>query len=284
MSQVSENVFLFSVDVEDDRPGPDNQNEFSGRVPGNVDRYLDFLKKHRMTCTFFVLGNIARKYPDLLRKIEDHGHEIACHSDQHRPMDQLDKTSFKVDLERNLAAIKEAGIAKVSGFRAPFLSLTESSSWAHGVLAEMGFTYSSSVLPAKNPHYGWDGFAKEPTLCEGGVWEIPITLSGFPVLNVPFGGGVYFRALPYSLVATLFSRTFKRHKPVVSYFHPYDIDLQQRPNAFPEFADRPFFNWLMYVNRKQMFKRLEGVLVSGARICRYDEYVASCLNSGSTHV
>jgi len=278
MTQKSEKIFLFSVDVEDDRIVSGQGNNFSGRVPGNVDRYLEFLKKYQMTSTFFVLGNIARRYPELLRKIEDQEHEIACHSDQHIPLDEMDEVSFKLDLEKNREAIREAGIdiEKVKGFRAPCLSLMESSSWAYKILAECGFSYSSSVLPAKNPHYGWAGFPEEASLREGAVWEIPISLSGFPVLNVPFAGGVYFRALPFFMIASLFKKFYRRSKPVTAYFHPYDIDTEQQKNAFPEFAHKPFFNWLMYHNRKSMFKRLENIVEGGAKIIRYDEFV-SCL-------
>lgn len=265
--------FLFSVDVEDDRI-PGEEDTFSGRVPANVDVYLEFLKEHNMHATFFVLGNIARKYPELLRKIEDQGHEIGCHSDIHTPLDQMDAHSFREDLERNVSAIKAAGIEKISGYRAPCFSLGESTSWAYKVLAEMDFVYSSSVLPAPNPHYGWADAAKEPSQQESGIWEIPITLSGLPMLDLPFGGGTYFRVLPFFLTKHLFRKHFRNNIPVISYFHPYDIDPDQRKNAFPEMADKPLFNWLLYHNRRSVMRKLAVIVDQGGKIGRYDEFVA----------
>jgi polysaccharide deacetylase family protein (PEP-CTERM system associated) len=276
MDKDTKNIFLFSVDVEDDRI-PGEEDKFSGRVPGNVETYLTFLKEHKMVGSFFVLGNIAREYPELLRKIEDQGHEIGCHSDSHIPLDKLDEKSFKEDLEKNVAAIKDAGIAKVSGYRAPCLSMSEKTSWAYKVLAEMDFVYSSSVLPAANPHYGWAGFPKKPSQQEGGVWEIPVTLSGLSVLDIPFAAGSYFRVFPFFLTKYLFKRCFRKDIPVIAYFHPYDIDPDQRKNAFPDVAGKPFFNWMLYANRRTVMKKLEVILDQGASIGRYDEFVAHCV-------
>lgn len=268
------NVFLFSVDVEDDRVEGQSTEIFSGRVPGNIDKYLKLLKKYQMNATFFVLGNVARRYPDFLRKIEDGGHEVACHSDSHIPLDQLDEKSFREDLEKNKAAIMSAGVAEPKGYRAPCFSMEEGTQWAYKVLAELGFDYSSSVLPAQNPHYGWADFGIERKQIEG-IWEIPVSLTASPLLNVPFAGGVYFRALPFFWIKSHFKKYFEQGKAVVSYFHPYDIDPDQAKEAFPEFAQKPFFNWLMYYNRSSMLDKLKSIVEDNAHIMRYDYYLVN---------
>ena len=158
---IKKNIFLFSIDVEDDRCTEQDNKYFSGKVPSNTKKYLNLLKAHKMKSTFFVLGNIARKYPELLRQIEDEGHEIACHSNMHIPLTQLDEKSFTKDLEKNISAIIEAGVSKPIGYRAPCFSMTDKTQWAYKVLEKFNFTYSSSVLPAKNPHYGWNGFGEK---------------------------------------------------------------------------------------------------------------------------
>ena len=143
-------TYLFSVDVEDIRFGMEDGLKYKERVSANVHKYVDWLNKHDFKCTFFVVGDVAEAYPSLIKEISSKGHEIACHMHRHVPLDKLTRETFKEGLESNVRNLRRAGAANIEGFRAPIFSLMPSTSWAYDVLKELGFSYSSSVLPAKN--------------------------------------------------------------------------------------------------------------------------------------
>jgi hypothetical protein len=165
----------------------------------------------------------------------------------------------------------------VRGFRAPIFSLTARTAWAYEVLAELGFTYSSSVLPHQNVLYGWDSFGTECTRTAPGVWEIPLSVSGILGRKIPFAGGVYFRILPAALTHWLVERCLSRDRPVVGYFHPYDIDGEQERFMHPELGDSPLLNALMYVNRTRLLGRLDALFGTVGPVMRYDSYVDGVL-------
>lgn len=254
--------FYFSVDLE----------EFSTRhgspfhktpLPELTARYLELLRRHGAHCTFFIVGEIAEKFPGLIRDIAGEGHELACHTHTHLPLSRHDARSLREDLLRNLDAIGRcANGGKIEGFRAPILSLTRETGWAHEVLAGLGFTYSSSVLPAANPLHGWPGFGNAPRRVDG-ILEIPITLVRIGPLRVPVGAGTYFRCLPFPLVRRAFERLAARGEPVVGYFHPYDIDAAQERVMSAGVRGSRLLNSLLYVNRHRAFARIEALLDRG---------------------
>ena len=141
-------AYLFSVDVEDIRFGMADGLNYQERVPANVHKYFDWLNKHDFKCTFFVVGDVAEAFPSLIQEISSEGHEIACHLHRHITLDTLSRETFKEGLESNVRTLRRAGAANIEGFRAPIFSLMPSTSWAYDVLKELGFSYSSSVLPA----------------------------------------------------------------------------------------------------------------------------------------
>lgn len=274
--------FLFSVDVEDPYGGAPDGRDAPARVPQLVGRYLDFLRGHRAKATFFVVGEVARRHPELVRALADEGHEIGCHSDQHVTLDRLDRAGFREDAIRNLEALREAGAGRVTGYRAPCFSLTARTRWAHGVLADLGFLYSSSVLPAPSPLYGWGGFGRGPRAVEGGLWEIPVTILSFPMPPVPFAGGVYFRALPRWLVRVGLRAASRDGRPVVGYFHPHDIDTAQPRPAFAGFSRGALFDRLMHSNRDQVLDRLDMATRAGFEFAPFGPY-AEALRAGIAH-
>jgi polysaccharide deacetylase family protein (PEP-CTERM system associated) len=265
--------FLFSVDLEDVRSMVPDGDRYAERVPVLVERYAELLDRHRVRCTFFTVGDVARRYPSLVRDLSRAGHEIAGHGSEHVPLDRLGAAGFRADLERNLEALAGAGCGEVRGFRAPVHSLTERTRWAWEVMAELGIRYSSSVLPARHPLHGWPGFARACTRTPAGVWELPLSLAGIPGLDLPFAGGVYLRALPFPLVRFLFRRELRCGRPVVGYVHPFDIDSEQERFAHPELGGRALYQRLMYWNRRGLLGRLERLLALGAPILPYAEYV-----------
>ncbi|MEL6652892.1 MAG: DUF3473 domain-containing protein [Bacteroidota bacterium] len=224
-----------------------------------------------MKCTFFLVGDMLRNYPDLIVEIADRGHEIACHTNKHTHLDELSQDSFRRDLEAFQTSLMALGLGASTGFRAPSFSLTEKTQWVYPLLREFGFRYSSSVLPAKNPLFGWQGFGNQARQISG-MLEIPMTLQNFGLIKIPVGGGVYFRCLPKWLLKILFQRFAKQEQDVLGYFHPYDIDLEQDRFMHPNINDNPFFNALMYYGRSSVFAKLEMLLAQGFQIIPYDTY------------
>lgn len=268
-----QNNYLFSVDLEDIRLRLHAPEKYKERVPQNTQLYLDWLKKYNANCTFFVTGDVATIYPDLIKKIVDAGHEIGCHTYDHKPIDKQTPKEFKTDLEKNILALQKAGAKDIQGFRAPIFSLTKKTAWAYNVLAELGFQYSSSVLPAKNPLYGWDSFGFKLKQINEKIVEIPLTVGKFGFLVIPPIGGVYFRVLPKLFVQYIAKQNLKKNLPLVGYLHPYDIDTKQERYMNPGIDNSKFYNFLLYFNRKNVFHRLDSIMKLGFQICTYKEYL-----------
>lgn len=251
---MSRPLWAFGVDLEDPHDLPPRDS----RLVELTQALVDFLGERGATGTFFVVGELARRHPDLVGRIAAAGHEIACHSDQHRPLRSLGPTGFAADTSRARAALAAAGAPDVRGYRAPFFSMSRETSWAYEVLAEQGFAYSSSILPARNPIGGWAGFGRGPRPI-GKVLELPVTLH--PLLRLPLGG-VYLRALPWAVLAPAFQRV----DPVLSYVHPYDLDQSR---AHPGFARFSPYGIVMRMGRAKLLSRLARA-TAGYRLIRYD--------------
>jgi polysaccharide deacetylase family protein (PEP-CTERM system associated) len=258
--------FLFSIDLEDVRDHVRNGHSYSERVPGNTERYLGFLKAHGVRATFFVVGLVAERYPGLIKDIVAEGHEIACHTHTHVQLDKHTPESLEADLKRNLEVLYRCGAADIAGFRAPTFSMMESTRWAYPVIEKLGFRYSSSVFPARNPLYAWPEFGVEPRMI-GKVLEMPITIHP-RLFRVPIAGGVHFRVLPFFLVERGIKALTGQGRVIQSYFHPYDIDTGQERFMHPDLSENRVLNALMYVGRARVFSRLERVM----DICRFVSY------------
>jgi len=266
-------IYLFSIDVEDNRPAVENVKTFQERVYINIQSYLNWLKKYNFKCTFFIVGQAAQMYPFIIPELLKEGHEIACHGQSHIPLDKMNKDDFRRDIEKNLNALHKAGASEIKGFRAPVFSLISSTKWAYEVLYEMGFSYSSSVLPARNPLYGWENFGEMPKKVDPGIIELPMTLAHFGLLKVPAGGGIYFRVLPEFFISWFFNKRLNGDRAVLGYFHPYDIDSGQEKFMHPGINDNKIYNWLIYLNRSKVFDRLDHIIQKGCQIITYKEYI-----------
>ncbi len=263
---------LISIDLEDVRDWVAEGNSYREAVPDNTRRYLEQFKRWGIRATFFIVGTVARRYPELIGEIQDCGHELACHGDTHVQLDKLSPAAFKADLQANLSALYNAGAATIKGFRAPTFSLTKQTEWAFTILAELGFSYSSSVLPAKNPLYGWPEFGSAIRKTTAGVWELPITLHDLPGMSVPIAGGVYFRVLPFVLTRWAIQKKIRLQQPVGTYFHPYDIDVRQERFMHPDLNNRKHLNMLMYIGRSKVLSRLDRLHASFP-FSSYEAYV-----------
>lgn len=270
----NDKIFLFAVDLEDVRLGIKNGKSFKERVPENTHAYLEWLRRYSFKCTFFTTGNVAELYPSLIKDIVQEGHEIACHTSHHIPIDQQSPHEFRKDLENNIAVLMKSGASKIHGFRAPVYSLTEKTQWVYEILADLNISYSSSVLPAKNPFYGWEEFGYSPRKMNNKVVEIPLTVGKFGHFAVPVFSGIYFRVLPEFFIRNTVKK-IQSNMPIVAYFHPYDIDTKQEKFMHPGINNNRFYNFLMYYNRKKVFGRLNGLIAAGLKICTYNSFVTS---------
>ena len=273
------NTFLFSVDLEDARENVPDGHKYQDRVVETTLLYLNWLKKNNSVCTFFSVGKIAEKYPELIKEIVMRGHEIACHTYSHTPIDVLGKDGFKSDLEKTLNALSKSGAGKIIGFRAPIFSLTEKTQWAYEVLSEFGFVYSSSVLPAKNPLYGWKDFGNQHKIMNGKIIEIPMTVGKFAHLTLPIAGGIYFRVLPKIFLFNEIKKCIKNNRPILSYFHPYDADTGQEKFMHSGINGNKIYNHLMYYNRKNLFGKLDEVMKMDLTISTYSNYINTLIKA-----
>ena len=205
------------------------------RVEQNTKRILDMLDQFSVKATFFVLGWVARRCPQLVRSIHDKGHEVACHSHMHQLVYRLTPQQFRNDIVTAKKVLEDICGVAVSGYRAPSYSITARSLWALDILVEEGFTYDSSIFPINHDIYGIPGgkrFPHEIRTGSGVIREFPIsTLSldfGSWCSRLPIAGGGYLRLFPVSMIRQAIKLiNTKEHQPVVMYFHPWEIDPAQ---------------------------------------------------------
>jgi polysaccharide deacetylase family protein (PEP-CTERM system associated) len=206
-------------------------DSFEQRVETNTNRLLDILAEEGTHATFFVLGWVADRHPRLIRRIHEDGHELASHSYHHELVYRMTPDAFRDDLRRARHAIEDAASTRVLGFRAPSYSITADSLWALDVLIAEGYTFDSSIYPIHHDRYGiptWNRSITRVMRPHGSIWEVPgSTVRRFGV-NLPIGGGGYFRLLPYSWTSRgIASLNQAESAPATFYLHPWEIDPGQ---------------------------------------------------------
>ena len=206
-------------------------DSFESRVSDNTRRLLDIFESAGVRATFFVLGWVAERFPGLVRKIRDAGHEIASHGHAHGLVYANGPDAFRADLRRARAAIESAAGVRVVGYRAPSYSITRRSLWALDILVEEGYGYDSSIYPIRHDRYGihdWSRHIHRYEAAGGAIWELPGSTVRWVGVNLPVGGGGYFRLLPYAWTRQGFE-TLNRdeRQPAIFYIHPWEIDPDQ---------------------------------------------------------
>ena len=200
------------------------------RVEGQCDAILNLFAVGGIKATFFTLGWVAQRHGAMLRRIADAGHEIASHGWDHARVFTMGAAGFAADLARARAAIEDASGQAITGYRAPSFSIDARTPWAHRVLAEAGYAYSSSVAPIAHDHYGWreaPRFAFRP-LADSALVEIPVTTVQLGPRRLGAGGGGFFRVLPYAFSRWAVGRVNRVDgRPAVFYFHPWEVDPGQ---------------------------------------------------------
>ena len=211
---------------------------FASRVEDSMNRLADLMRAHQARATLFVLGEVAAAHPALLRRLAADQHEIACHGDRHDDVSSLTPAEFRADIRRAKAQIEDVVGQPVIGYRAPNFSIGPAQSWAYEILAEEGFSYDSSLHPIHHDRYGRPDGPRFPyeiwTDGTASLTEFPIGTVRLCGVNLPIGGGGYFRLFPYCMVSSGIRRVNAReHQPVMFYLHPWELDPDQPRPPMP---------------------------------------------------
>ncbi|PCJ83877.1 MAG: polysaccharide deacetylase [Flavobacteriales bacterium] len=257
---------VLTFDIEEwfhilDEPSTKTEKQwenYESRIHLNVDRILELLETKKQKATFFCLGWIAKKYPEVIRKIDDMGYEIATHSNLHQLVYEQTREEFKTDLENSIKLIEDITGKKIRVYRAPGFSIKEENKWAFEVLIENGIEVDCSIFPAERSHGGFPDFGTaEPALIKVNgkyVKEFPINFQHMFGKKLIFSGGGYFRFLPYWYL----KRAFGSSSYVMTYFHPRDFDPKQ-----PMIENLPLHRkFKSYYGLKGAFSKLEKLLCS----------------------
>ena len=210
---------------------PEDWTRHESRVQRNVDVLLTMLAQRSAHGTFFVLGWIGERQPELVRAIVDAGHEVASHGQDHRRVTHQSPAAFRASVRQSKAILESASGQPVTGFRAPSFSIVPGFEWAFDVLLEEGFRYDSSLFPIRRPGgYGYPASPRGPHWIErpgGRLLELPLTTLRWMGLNLPAAGGAYFRIFPYALTRAAFAGCARNGVPGVFYVHPWELDPAQ---------------------------------------------------------
>jgi polysaccharide deacetylase family protein (PEP-CTERM system associated) len=232
---------ILTIDVEDwfqveNMRGiypPEKWELCESRVIDNIKKILELLGKYNVKATFFVLGWIAEKVPTLISKIYKRGHEIASHGYAHQLIHNQSPKEFAQDIKKSKTILENIIGARVIGYRAPSFSITE---WAVDILKEMGYVYDSSYCPTSlHSRYGKLNSKAATVTCtkngifqfHNGLFEIPLPTLNIIKVSIPWGGGAYFRLIPYSIFKVGIRKITKKNKIFTFYFHPWEIDNEQ---------------------------------------------------------
>lgn len=230
------------------------------RVEANTDAVLALFDAAGIKATFFTLGWVAERYPALIARIVAAGHELASHGYDHARVFTMTADQFRADLRKSRAILEDAGAVRVTGYRAPSFSIDPRTPWAHPILAEEGYSYSSSVAPIAHDHYGWAGsprFAWKPVAGSDFI-ELPVTTARVFGRTVAAGGGGFFRLLPYAFSRWAIHQVNGREeRPAITYFHPWEID-----------PDQPRMTHAPWKSRMRHYTNLDVMAAKLARLSR----------------
>jgi len=228
------------------------------RVLPNVLAVLGLLREFDVRATFFFLGWVAERLPDLVRVVAENGHEIACHSYMHRLVFKMLPQEFAADARRAKERIEKAGGAEVKGYRAPSFSIVAQSAWALEELARAGFHYDSSIFPIRHDTYGWPSAPKRPfrvSTAAGSIVEFPLTTARLWGQTLPAAGGGYLRIFPLWFTRKVLRAHDEAGEEAIVYFHPWEIDPRQ-----PKSTIRGLSRFRHYTSLDRMLDKLRALL------------------------
>lgn len=252
---------ILTFDIEEwfhilDNPSTKSEsqwNNYEVRIHKNMDKIFSLLEDHNLKATFFVVGWIASKYPDIVKKIDSYGFEIGSHTHMHQLMYEQTKSQVQEDLKKSISTIENIISKKIKYFRAPGFSITENNKWIFEILVNNGITHDCSIFPSGRSHGGFPSFKiATPSIIEFNgkkIKEFPINTHNFCGNRFVFSGGGYFRLIPYSVIKNWSKRT----NYIMTYFHPRDFDPDQ-----PIIQDLSFFRkFKSYVGLGSCLSKLE---------------------------
>lgn len=243
------------------------------RVERNMDKLLELFEARGVKATFFTLGWVAQRYPQVVQRIVAGGHELASHGYAHRRASEQTRDDFLADITHAKQVLEDIGGVAVRGYRAPSFSIGEDNLWAFDCLLQAGYRYSSSVYPVRHDHYGMPDAPRFPYRTREGLVEIPVTTTCLAGKNLPAGGGGYFRFLPYMVSRWAIARVNRTDRqPAIFYMHPWEIDPDQPRVAQAAWKAR----FRHYVNLDKTESRLRQLL-GDFRWGRMDQAFAAAL-------
>ncbi len=248
----------FQVGAFEGRIQRSDWGSWPSRVEANVDRVLAVLAEAGVRGTFFTLGWVAENRPNVVRRIVENGHELACHGWAHARLSGMDWKGVEEDVSRAKNLLEQVSGQHVLGYRAPSFSVNATNTWVFRLLEDLGFRYSSSVYPVRHDHYGFPEFPRFPHTPEGcnDLIEIPITTARAFGRNWPCGGGGYFRLLPLRYTETALRSVNREGMSAVFYLHPWELDADQpRVDGIPMKS-----RFRHYVNLSRMPAKLARLL------------------------
>jgi polysaccharide deacetylase family protein (PEP-CTERM system associated) len=229
-----------TIDVEDGinismRDHFQVEMEPTGRVEENMEVILEICEKNNVKGTFFILGEVAKKFPALVKRISNGGHEVGVHGYHHDQIFKLTPEKLRSSLERSKDMMQNLTGKEILGFRAPAFSINSHTSWALHVIAACGFTYDSSIFPSLSLRYGWKDFTKDICRLDLGdshyIIEAPLSVVNYLGRDIPVGGGGYLRYFPYYWTQKALQQISKKRSPII-YLHPYELDAARYPDYF----------------------------------------------------
>ncbi len=235
---------------------PNRWDAYENRVRKNTDKILTLLQNYNVRATFFVLGYIASKEPELIQKIKERGHEVATHGFYHRRVFDLSKQEFEEDIKMSISALSSITGEQVLGFRAPEWSIRRETLWALSVLRKLGILYDSSMVPLTK--MGDRTFPIHPVTFDtdhGEIWEFPLSTVRLFWEHIPFSGGLPLRMVPYFYIVSVIRKMNRQGSPALVYIHPWEFDREQPRINLP--LSRRFMH---YFNLRVTPQKVEGLL------------------------
>lgn len=279
-SPASRPIHMLTVDLEDWHHAfmdmePEVRKACPERIVISTETLLEYFEENKIIATFFVLGELAERHPRLIRKIAESGHELASHAQTHTPLYRMKKTEFQEVLHRSRQAIQEASDFKVTGFRAPWFSITPKTEWALDVIAEAGFEYDASLFPIRTGYYGFPGIPRgihrrvSPSGAE--ILEVPVVTSRLMGLKIPVTGGFYLRNIPFFIFKYLLRKISREGLSTVFHVHPWEFDPHPPTANGVSWKEGVIHNWGLGRSAKRLeslfnefsFKPIRANLVDG---------------------
>ena len=245
----------FQVSAFEKNVDRNHWDDYLCRIPENMDRILALFDDKNIKATFFTLGWVAKRYPDMVKQLVENGHEVASHGMTHTRVTTQTDQAFRMDIRESKQLLEDLTGQPVNGYRAASYSINESNKWAWDALRDEGFLYSSSISPIKHDLYGMPNAPRFPFFpLDDDFLEIPVSTVKLLSRNFPCGGGGWFRLFPYMLSRLALKHINSKEKmPANFYFHPWEIDPEQ-PRIENASSKSRFRH---YLNLARMYDRLE---------------------------